>query len=98
MDAPSAFWIGPNQEEGMRRVVVLPMNSRFFLEGYMFVHEGRPDMDHFSNLGFWPNLFSYLKIRSVPSESLIGRLNACTIGGGGNLPFAQTRILGLFWY
>ena len=37
-------------------------------------------MDHFPNLRFWPNLFSYVKMRSVPSESPIGRLNARTTG------------------
>ena len=55
-------------------------------------------MDHFTNIRFWPKQIPYLKMWSVPSESLIGRLNARTTYGRGNLPFALTRTLGLFWF
>ena len=53
-------------------------------------------MDHFTNIRFWPKQIPYLKMWSVPSESLIGILNVCTIYGRGKFTFAQTIILGLF--
>ena len=43
-------------------------------------------------------LIFVFKIWSVPSESLIGRLNASTTDGRGNLPFALMRTLCLFWF
>ena len=50
----------------------------------------------FSKFPILAELNFILKMWSVPSESLISRLNACTADRRGNLPFTPMRILGQF--